>query len=62
LAARRDMNKDIIIIISKALLQLDRTKGEHAKLLYRAELGGFEKSKDGDYDGMRALIGKGTED
>jgi phosphate/phosphite/phosphonate ABC transporter binding protein len=62
LAARRDVNKDIITIISKALLQLDRTKGEHAKLLYPAELGGFEKSKDGDYDGIRTLIGKGTED
>jgi len=62
LAARRDMDKGIIMMISKALLQLDRTKGEHAKLLFPAELGGFEKSKDEDYDGMRTLIGKRTED
>jgi phosphonate transport system substrate-binding protein len=61
LAVRRNMDKDIGMIISKALLQLDRSKGEHAKILYRAELGGFEKSQDGDYDDVRALIAK-TED
>lgn len=62
LAARRTMRTDIIMMIGQVLLQLDKTNGEHAKLLYRAELGGFEKSTDGYYDGMRMLIDKRNED
>ena len=56
-AARQDLNNDIITKVIHALLRLDNKKPAHKKILYRAELGGFQRSKDEHYDGMRMLIG-----
>jgi len=59
-AARQEINNDIIARINQALLRLDNNKPAHIKILYRAELGGFQKSKDEDYNGIRMLIGAKT--
>jgi phosphonate transport system substrate-binding protein len=60
-AASRAVSKDIINTINEALLRLDKVKSAHTKLLYPAELGGFEKSKDKDYDDMRMLMDREME-
>ena len=56
-AARQDLRNDIISKVNQALLRLDNNKPDHKKILYRAELGGFQKSKDENYDGIRIMIG-----
>lgn len=56
-AARQGINNDIIARINQALLRLDNNKPAHKKILYGAELGGFQKPKDEDYNGIRMLIG-----
>ena len=56
-AARRGLSKITVTKINDALLGLDKNSPEHAKILYRAELGGFQKSSDGDYNGIRMIIG-----
>ncbi|MFV9689364.1 MAG: phosphate/phosphite/phosphonate ABC transporter substrate-binding protein [Desulfobacteria bacterium] len=56
-AARRNTSNNIVAKISQALLRLDKKNPEYAKVLCRAELGGFEKSKDEDYDNLRLLMG-----
>jgi phosphonate transport system substrate-binding protein len=56
-AARRGISESTVTKINDALLGLDKNKPEHAKILYRAELGGFQKSRDEDYNGIRMLIG-----
>ncbi len=61
-SARRTVRKDIIVMINQALLRLDKKKSAHTRLLYPAELGGFEKSRDEDYDGIRLLIDKKIKD
>ncbi len=61
-AASRAVSKDIINTINQALLRLDKVKSAHTKLLYPAELGGFEKSRDKDYDDMRMLMDREMED
>ena len=55
-AARQDIRNDIISKVNQALLRLDNNKPDHKKILYRAELGGFQKSKDENYDGIRIMI------
>ena len=55
-AARQEISNSIVTNINQALLRLDKNKPEHAEILYQAELGGFQKSKDEDYDGIRMLI------
>ena len=55
-AANGKVNKDVIGTISQALLRLEQEKEEHKKILYPAELGGFEKSADEDYNDVRTLI------
>ena len=59
-AARQEINNNIITKVNQALLRLDNNKPAHKKILYRAELGGFLKSKDEDYNGIRMLIGAKT--
>jgi len=59
-AARQEISNDIIARVNKALLGLDNNKPAHIKILYRAELGGFQKSKDEDYNDIRMLIGAKT--
>ena len=56
-AARKDINKDVITKINRALLSLDKKYPAHKKILYCAEIGGFQKSKDEDYNNIRMLIG-----
>lgn len=58
--ARQEISNDIITKVNQALLRLDNNKPDHKKILYLAELGGFQKSKDEDYDGIRILIGAKT--
>ena len=53
--ARKGVSDDIVTKIDNALLSLDRTKPEHAKILYPAELGGFQRAKDEQYDSLRNL-------
>lgn len=55
--ARKELSNSIVNRINQALLDLDKKNPEHAKILYPAELGGFQKAKDKDYDGIRNLIG-----
>ena len=55
-AARRGLGADIVARVNRALLGLDKNSPAHAKILSRAELGGFQKSRDGDCDGMRRLL------
>jgi phosphonate transport system substrate-binding protein len=55
--ARKELNNSIVNRINQALLDLDKKNPEHAKILYPAELGGFQKAKDKDYDRIRSLIG-----
>ncbi len=52
-AARRGLAKDVADAVTRALLNLDLQNPPHAKILRRAELGGFKKAADTDYDGMR---------
>lgn len=56
-AARQEISNDIVARVNQALLRLDPKKPEHAKILYSAETGGFENSKNENYDGIRMLIG-----
>jgi phosphonate transport system substrate-binding protein len=59
-AARQEVSDDIVTKVNQALLRLNKNKPAHAKILHRAELGGFQRSKDGDYDGIRMLMGVKT--
>jgi phosphonate transport system substrate-binding protein len=59
-AARQEVSDDIVTRVNQALLRLDKNKPAHAKILHRAELGGFQRSKDGDYDSIRMLMGAKT--
>jgi phosphonate transport system substrate-binding protein len=60
-AANRLVSEEIILMINDALLKLDKEKNSHTKLLSPAELGGFEKASDEDFNGMRLLIDKEIE-
>lgn len=57
-AARQGLSDDIVIRVNRALLRLDNNKPAHTEILYPAELGGFQKSKDDDCDSMRKLLGR----
>lgn len=54
-AAHKATSAGIIAKINQALLKLDRKNPEHAKILFPAELGGFQKSKDLEYNKVRRL-------
>jgi len=56
-AARKEINTGVVTKINQILLGLDRKNFAHAEILYSAELGGFQKARDEDYDGIRALVG-----
>ena len=55
--ARQGINDDIVTKVNQALLKLDARKSAHSKILYHAEISGFERSKDEDYDNIRTLMG-----
>ncbi len=60
--ARKGVDKETIIKIKQALLNLDRHNPEHMKILQQAELGGFQKYSDGDFGLIRMMMsGKTTE-
>jgi phosphate/phosphite/phosphonate ABC transporter binding protein len=59
-ASRQKLNNDIVTKINQALLSLNNTNPLHKKILYPAELGGFQESKDEDYNTIRMLIGSKT--
>jgi ABC-type phosphate/phosphonate transport system substrate-binding protein len=54
-AARKGINAGIVNRVNKALLRLDKNNPEHRKILYNAEIGGFQKSKDQDYDDIMTI-------
>jgi len=56
-AARKELDSVVVTKINQALLSLDKNNSAHAEILYPAELGGFQKSKDKDYEGLRILMG-----
>ena len=57
LAARRTISSDIVAKLVDALLRVDKANPSHVDMLTRAELGGFERAYDEDYDHVRDLIG-----
>ena len=57
-AARQELSHDMLTRVYQALLRLDNNKPAHTEILSRAELGGFQKSKDDDYDSIRRLLGR----
>ncbi|MEW6518604.1 MAG: phosphate/phosphite/phosphonate ABC transporter substrate-binding protein [Thermodesulfobacteriota bacterium] len=57
-AARLGLDPAIVARFDRALLKLNRSNPEHARILSSAEIGGFQQAKDEDYDGMRVLIGE----
>jgi phosphonate transport system substrate-binding protein len=59
---RKEVTQDIVAKINKALLKLDRKNPEHAKILFEAELGGFERAQPQDYSVVRKLMTKSLED
>jgi len=54
--ACKPINQTITTRINQALLKLDKKNPRHAKILYRAELGGFQKSRNEDYDAISKLM------
>jgi phosphonate transport system substrate-binding protein len=59
--SRQDISDDTVDKIYHTLLMLDKKQPEHAKILDSMELGGFQRSKDKDYDGIRKLMGSTKE-
>ncbi len=56
-AARKTIDDDIVEKIADALLGINMTDSVQAKMMKQAELGGFERIRDEDYDDIRALVG-----
>ncbi len=56
-AARKALEPDIVSEVNRALLRLDNQHPAHVQILQNAEIGGFRRSSDADYNGIRALIG-----
>jgi ABC-type phosphate/phosphonate transport system substrate-binding protein len=55
-AAHRDVRVDIAAKLVQALLKLNRAIPAHEEILCHAELGGFQRSKETDYDHMRMQL------
>jgi len=58
-AARKERDRNLVRRVNEALLKLDKSNPDHAAILYQAELGGFRKANDHDYDRVRDLMGEG---
>jgi phosphate/phosphite/phosphonate ABC transporter binding protein len=56
-AAHKDLPDDIVTPVIQALLELNREDPAHAEILHSAEIGGFQKTNDKNYDEIRTLIG-----
>ena len=52
----KNVSDDIANKVIGALLRLDKTNPDHAALMARAELGGFERAREEDYDDLRKAI------
>ena len=59
-SARKDVNEDIINKINQLLLALDRNNPDHVKILYPAELGGFQILSDSDFESIKIIMGTKT--
>jgi len=55
-AARKTIDDDTVRRITDVLLGIDMTDPVQAEMMKRAELGGFERIKDEDYNDIRALM------
>jgi hypothetical protein len=55
-SARRGIDKETIMKIKQALLNLDRHNPDHMKILYPAELGGFQEYSDGDFGLIKMMM------
>jgi len=56
-ASSKKLPDDLANRVIQALLKLDKENPEHAKILYAAEFGGFAKTSDREYNGIRNLAG-----
>jgi phosphonate transport system substrate-binding protein len=54
--AHKGIDKETILKIKQALLNLDRHTPEHMKILQQAELGGFQEYSDGDFGLIRMMM------
>ena len=59
-ASRQGIDERVINKVNQALLKLDGKNPAHKKILYSAELGGFQRTEDKDYNSIRMLIDKKT--
>ena len=57
-AARRELSQEMVTTVNQALFRLDHNKPAHTEILSSAEVGGFQKSKDDEYDSIRRLLGR----
>jgi phosphonate transport system substrate-binding protein len=55
LAPYKNVSPTVISKINAALLALDIKNPDHAQILYRGELGGFQRAQPKDYDELRKL-------
>jgi ABC-type phosphate/phosphonate transport system substrate-binding protein len=51
--ARKGINAGILKAVNQALLRLDKNNPAHAKILYSAEIGGFQKADARDYERIK---------
>jgi len=56
-AARKTISNDIVAKFIHALLSIDKTDPAQSDILISAELGGFQRVHDEDYNEIRELIG-----
>jgi phosphonate transport system substrate-binding protein len=54
--ARKGVDKDNILKIKQALLNLDRHDPDHMRILYPAELGGFQEYSEGDFGLIKMMM------
>jgi len=57
-SGRKDLPGEIVNMFVRALLELHGNDPDQKKILDSAEVGGFQRAKDEDYDDMRILIGE----
>jgi phosphonate transport system substrate-binding protein len=55
--ASNAISGEVVTKFIQALLGIDNTNPDHADMLERAEIGGFQSVSDEDYDDVRDLIG-----
>lgn len=55
-AARKEVDPDLVARINKALIVLSPNNKEHEEVLESAEIRGFVKAKDSDYDEVRKIV------